>query len=156
MSDPVQPVRHHLSWHDGRRLADEDKKRGLKRILGIVMSKESAAHPPDHRAMPLDKSSEGRLVPAFDEAPKELAIGQPRSVLQKDGFAKVLSDVACQLHLPVLVRQLGQPSSYYLPRGGGLMQAFRTGATASHSERDSKRRRDWLWSNPGIRRVAAA
>ena len=56
------------------------------------MRQESLAYTPDHWAVPLDKSCEGSFIPMFDEAGKELPIGQPGPVLQKH-FAEAMDDL---------------------------------------------------------------
>ena len=49
MSHAVEPVAEHVSGRDGSRLAREDKKRGLERILGVVViAQNPPADAPDH------------------------------------------------------------------------------------------------------------
>src|SRR4051794_38051936 len=93
MSYAVQPVCHHLSRRNGRRLADKDKEGGLEGVLGVLMVEQSAADAPDHRPMPLDESNEGSFISMLDEATKELPIGQSCSILQSSP-AKVLDELA--------------------------------------------------------------
>jgi hypothetical protein len=44
--------------------------------------------------MPPHESCEGGIVALRDETPQKLPIGQPRSVLQQNGSAEVLDDLA--------------------------------------------------------------
>ncbi|HZY83624.1 MAG TPA: hypothetical protein VFE78_02225, partial [Gemmataceae bacterium] len=95
MRDPVQPVRDHSFWHDGRGLASEDEKRGLEGVLGILMvGQDAAAYTPDHRAMPPHKGREGACVPLFDEAAEEFPIGRSRLVLLQDNSTKMLDGIS--------------------------------------------------------------
>jgi hypothetical protein len=94
MSDAVQPVRHHSSWHHGCGLASEDEKRGLEGVLGILMvGQDAAADTPDHRAMPPHKGLEGGFVPLFDEAAEEFPIGRSDQVVLQDNSTKILDGV---------------------------------------------------------------
>jgi hypothetical protein len=66
----------------------------LKSVLGVVRVEQAAADTPNHRAVPPHEGGEGGFVPMLDEAPEQLAIGQPGPVSQKDGPAKVFDDLA--------------------------------------------------------------
>jgi hypothetical protein len=95
MSDAVQPVRHHSSWHDGCGLASEDEKRGLEGVLGILMvGQDAAAYTPDHRAMPPHKGREAGVVALFDEAAEEFPIGRSGPVLLQDNSTKMLDGIS--------------------------------------------------------------
>jgi hypothetical protein len=82
-------------WYDCRRPANQDEKRRLEGILDIVMIVEdAAADTPDHRAMPPHQRRGGSFVPLFDEALQQLPIAQPRPILLKHDFAKLLYHLA--------------------------------------------------------------
>jgi hypothetical protein len=86
----VEPVGDGLSRHV-RCLADEDEKRGLKRILGVVVVQEAAADAPHHPGVLPHQSGKGVLVPASHEAAQEFAIGQTAATRPEIG-QKVLDD----------------------------------------------------------------
>jgi hypothetical protein len=91
VSHAIEPVGQQLPGSNRRCLTDEDKEGGLEGVLGIVVVPENtAAHPPDHRPMPLHKGCESRLVTAADVVLQQLAIGQARTVPQD--AAEVLHD----------------------------------------------------------------
>ena len=92
---------------DRRRLADEDEEGGLEGVLGVVVvAEDTAAHAPDHRAVPPHQGCKSRLVTAAEVVLQQLPIGQPRPIPQKHRPAKVLDDLAhlAGRHVVSLVR----------------------------------------------------
>jgi hypothetical protein len=75
VGDPMEPGSQRFAATDGAGLADQDEKGGLEGVFGAVgVTKDRAAGVIDHRAMPLDKRSEGRLVPIIKKTAEELAV----------------------------------------------------------------------------------
>jgi hypothetical protein len=85
--------------------------------------------------MPAHQGGESRLIPMLHVATKELAVGQSRAVLQKDGATKMLHDSIhpTRRHGHVLVRTAycGRarslppfPSYYYYPRDDLFVHVF--------------------------------
>jgi hypothetical protein len=93
VSHPVEPIRHHLPRQDRSRLAKENEESGLKSILCVMVVEDTAAHSPNHRAVPPDEGCEGRFVTTLDKALQQLSIGQASTIMQKHGSAKMLDDL---------------------------------------------------------------
>src|SRR5205807_10372390 len=97
----VEPVGDHLSRPNGCGVAKQDKKRGLKSILGIVRTaQQSSAHAEHHRSVPAQKGFKGVFIALDDEVLEQLTIGPPRAVVGEHSFAKMFHDLvqpaACQ------------------------------------------------------------
>ena len=76
VSDAVEPVTDLRSGVDRRRLADEDEKRRLERILSVVVvAQDTTADTPNHRAMAAHERFQGRRLSAAHEALQQLGIG---------------------------------------------------------------------------------
>jgi hypothetical protein len=60
---PVQPGGHRVSLPDRLSLPEQYEESRLEGIFGVVgICEQPAAHPPHHRAVPLDQCLEGCLV----------------------------------------------------------------------------------------------
>jgi hypothetical protein len=95
VSHAIQPVTDHLSRHNGSCLAEENKKGGLKSILGIVMVVEDpTANAPHHRTMPPHQGGNRCFFASANKALQKLPISQTRRIVLKHCLAKVLDDLA--------------------------------------------------------------
>jgi hypothetical protein len=71
----VEPVGDHLPRYDRGRLADEDEEGGLEGVLGVVViAQDTAAHTPDHRAMPTHQGCQSRLVTTAEVVLQQLPV----------------------------------------------------------------------------------
>jgi hypothetical protein len=90
----MKPVRKQLLGPERCHFVEEDKKGGLKSVLGILLVGESpAADAPDHRRMPPHEGLERRAIPAADEALQQLAVGPFLSFPQQLGSAHLLQEL---------------------------------------------------------------
>ena len=81
MGDAVQPIAYQLPAAKGRRPADEHEEGGLERIFGVVdVAQDAPADAQHHRAGTPHQGLEGGIVPAGQEGPKELGIGEAFSL----------------------------------------------------------------------------
>src|SRR5216684_3839191 len=84
ISDAIKPVADFLTWHDACRSPNQNKKSGLKGILGVrLMTGDSSADAKNHRSMPTDERLEGGVVPLPDEAFQQLTVGQPAAIFEQ-------------------------------------------------------------------------
>jgi hypothetical protein len=125
MGHAVQPVGDHRAGHDGIGPANEDEKRSLKSVLGIVVvGKDSTTHAPHHRAVPPHQRFEGRLITVADEALQQIPIAPFRSLRMRHGSAKVLENLVQGVrHLP-LNGWYHLPPILLLPGHAGLIHFF--------------------------------
>ena len=76
----MQPWTDRIPHPDNPCLLDQDEKRGLKGILGLVPVREHAsANAKHHRPMPFDQDRKGKLgtlAPVRRESLQKLAVGQ--------------------------------------------------------------------------------
>ncbi len=73
----IKPAAHSLPPVNRAGPSREDKKNGLKDILGVVQVVQDAlAHAQHHRSMPSQQGCEGILIPESDEALQELMVRQ--------------------------------------------------------------------------------
>ena len=81
LGDAVEPVRHHLPGHNGRRLLDKHQERGLKRIFRIVrVADQSAANAPHHWSMAPHQGGERVFVTAVQEPSQKFPVSRPDPV----------------------------------------------------------------------------
>jgi hypothetical protein len=77
--DPEKPARKRVALSDRSRASQEYQKGCLERVLSVVrITEDSAAHMQNHRAVPLEQQSKGRLGmrgAGSQELLQKLAIG---------------------------------------------------------------------------------
>jgi hypothetical protein len=77
MGHLVQPTGHGIVADNRSGLAGQDKKRGLKSILGILQARQDPpAHSKHKTTVPPHQASEGRFVLSLHIAVQQLAIAQ--------------------------------------------------------------------------------
>jgi hypothetical protein len=93
----MEPVGEQVGYSTRRGPADQDTEGRLKGVFGVVVATEdTAAHVPDHWAMPLDKGFECRRVMTAEVVLEQLSIGQSGTLTLSERPAKVLDD---RIHL---------------------------------------------------------
>jgi hypothetical protein len=71
------------------RLANQDEKRDLKGIVGIVsIAEQPPAHAQDHRGVPSQQHRESGLVAVVEESAQQLAVGCGVVLQPCDGMAE--------------------------------------------------------------------
>jgi hypothetical protein len=76
ISDAIEPISQGRWIADRPGFLQEDEKRRLKSIVGLVgILEEAAANTQHHRAVPFQKRGEGSLVFAADEKVQEVRVG---------------------------------------------------------------------------------
>ncbi len=92
MGNAVQPVAHHLPWHNGGGLTSQNEEGCLEGIFAVVViAKHSAAHAQHHRAMPPHQSFKGRFLATTEVALQQFPIRQAGGVTQ-DQSPKLLDN----------------------------------------------------------------
>ncbi len=72
---PVQPAREGITLPDRSGRPGQDKERGLKRVLGIVMiAQDGMTDSLDHRPVPFHQRRERQLVTPGDEHLKQVPV----------------------------------------------------------------------------------
>jgi hypothetical protein len=126
----VQPGSDRIAHPERPGFADQDKKRHLERVVGIVsVAREGAADPQHHRAVPLDERRERklrRLTRSGDRLLQKLPIGQPGEA----------SDIEQRRQMPSRGATLNgnfsepfervspRPSTSIMPRAGTIVPFF--------------------------------
>ncbi len=79
MGHTIQPAAYGFAFANRLAFADENQKRGLKSIFGIVQVEQHApAQAPHQRTVSLQQGGEGGLIVAQSEALQKDAIAQVR------------------------------------------------------------------------------
>jgi hypothetical protein len=93
--DAMKPGCNSLATPEGARFSQQDKKRGLKSILSILLLRQQPpAYAQHHRPVPCEQSVEGRLSALRQEALQKLAILGGRCNLAESRPTKTAQDIA--------------------------------------------------------------
>ena len=119
--------RRGASWQgfglaEARRLFEQDEKRCLKRILGILAARNDG-RPPRRAAVPQHQRREGRLVPALNVRREQVPVTQHAAVAESElcmASRKSLTEVAIDLSLrttrnrkPILLASGGSDTRFF-------------------------------------------
>ena len=88
IGDSIEPIADSVLWLDGRRLAGEHEKGGLKSIFGImVIAEHTLANTQHHRSVSSYQCFEGSVFSARQVAFQQLSVRHAAAVAQEGGPA---------------------------------------------------------------------